>query len=388
MDGDRQVQFGRPKDDDDDDLEFRENINERLRHATVQAPTQVRQRTKFFSKLMATVAISVMQDALHEIIIMREINQIPQAHVDVDFVPLTEKYSAVEFNVERHVSTDKKFLAFRKFSRDLTWLEQVFNIVVTNLENDFYFDDLEKILADDALTREEETTLLASKEFNQRELGKLRLYMESERKDMTRMIQDLTERLGNVKDELNDNILENTIKIGYVTDWEKARHEQNKIVLDRNEKEYSGTAFDMNVEIDKENRVHDEMWMFLEGSLTEYQEDIEKWMEKYDRDMEEKEKEIQDMKIRTENLAEEHIALQAEYDRRQKEMDDFKAYKIQQKREAEELERRTNAATRIQSWWRGVMFRKGLGPFRRKKKKRGNDKKGSARGGSGRKNQK
>ena len=112
-----------------------------------------------------------------------------------------------------------------------------------------------------------------------------------------------------------DNILENTIKIGYVTDWEKARHEQNKIVLDRNEKEYSGTAFDMNVEIDKENRVHDEMWMFLEGSLTEYQEDIEKWMEKYDRDMEEKEKEIQDMKIRTENLAEEHIALQAEVKR-------------------------------------------------------------------------
>lgn len=57
-------------------------------------------------------------------------------------------------------------------------------------------------------------------------------------------------------------------------------------------------------------------------------------------------------------------------------MDEYKAHKIEMQREAEELQRQTEAATKIQAWWRGIMFRKGLGPYRRRK---GKGKKGSGR---------
>lgn len=34
-----------------------------------------------------------------------------------------------------------------------------------------------------------------------------------------------------------------------------------------------------------------------------------------------------------------------------------------------ELEKNTKAATKIQAWWRGMMYRKCLGPYRKKKMK-------------------
>jgi predicted nucleic acid-binding Zn-ribbon protein len=137
----------------------------------------------------------------------------------------------------------------------------------------------------------------------------------------------------------------------------------------------------MMIEIEKENRVHDEVWRFLEDSLEDYQQGIETWMEKYDNDMDEHEQAVQTIQVETEQQKEEYQRLLDKYNARQQEMEDYKEHKLQAQREAEELERRTQAAIKIQSWWRGIMFRKGLGPFRRKKGKgkRGGSAKHSAK---------
>lgn len=63
-----------------------------------------------------------------------------------------------------------------------------------------------------------------------------------------------------------------------------------------------------------------------------------------------------------------------QYSKREKQMNDYKQYKIEQERKREELERKNLAATRIQAWWRGTMVRKGFGKFRKKKEKKGKKK--------------
>jgi septal ring factor EnvC (AmiA/AmiB activator) len=119
-------------------------------------------------------------------------------------VPLDEKYNNAEHDVEVIIeSENEEFLTYRKFKKDLSWIEKVLRAVIINLQRSFYFDDLTKILNDDEMTREEEQTLLSSKKFNQSELRKLRQYMESERRELTSQIQKVTEELGNLKDELN-----------------------------------------------------------------------------------------------------------------------------------------------------------------------------------------
>lgn len=63
------------------------------------------------------------------------------------------------------------------------------------------------------------------------------------------------------------------------------------------------------IEIEKENRVHDEVWRFLEDSLEDYQQGIETWMEKYDNDMDEHEQAVQTIQVETEQQKEEYQRL-------------------------------------------------------------------------------
>ena len=58
--------------------------------------------------------------------------------------------------------------------------------------------------------------------------------------------------------------------------------------------------------------------------------------------------------------------------RRERFKREFLAYKAARDQQIEERARANAAATRIQSWWRMTMVRKGLGPYKRipKKKKK------------------
>jgi hypothetical protein len=79
--------------------------------------------------------------------------------------------------------------------------------------------------------------------------------------------------------------------------------------LKNKEDSFSETTRKMMIEIEKENRVHDEVWRFLEDSLEDYQQGIETWMEKYDNDMDEHEQAVQTIQIETEQQKEEYQRL-------------------------------------------------------------------------------
>jgi hypothetical protein len=79
--------------------------------------------------------------------------------------------------------------------------------------------------------------------------------------------------------------------------------------LKNKEDSFSETTRKMMIEIEKENRVHDEVWRFLEDSLEDYQQGIETWMEKYDNDMDEHEQAVQTIQIEAEQQKEEYQRL-------------------------------------------------------------------------------
>lgn len=62
--------------------------------------------------------------------------------------------------------------------------------------------------------------------------------------------------------------------------------------------------------------------------------------------------------------------------KRQEYIDEYKERKERERREYEIEQNRINSAIKIQAWWRGVMVRRHLGPYRRKKKGKKGGKKG------------
>lgn len=123
-------------------------------------------------------------------------------------------------------------------------------------------------------------------------------------------------------------------------------------------------------------------------------------MNVYQDELEKRDMDIYNLKARRELLGERFVALQKQYEDRKVAIAEWLAYKEMKRKEEAERLRLENAATKIQvkvfqkshghlfsnstftfaqAWWRGVMVRRCLGRYRKKKKK-GKGKKGGKKG--------
>ncbi|XP_021202609.1 dynein regulatory complex protein 9 isoform X3 [Bombyx mori] len=113
----------------------------------------------------------------------------------------------------------------------------------------------------------------------------------------------------------------------------------------------------------------------LKSQVEETLEKIEKWMSKYDRDMEgididmqRKKNHYQDMRdkrINFENTIEKHDLLMKQWINFKEEREKARIYR----------ENMTKSAIIVQAWWRGLLVRRRLGPYRVGRKRRGRKKK-------------
>lgn len=99
------------------------------------------------------------------------------------------------------------------------------------------------------------------------------------------------------------------------------------------------------------------------------------WINKYETESEQLDNEIHATKEKITEIKKKSDELKDIYDVRQKEMDDYYEIKRKQKEAFDLANLQWQSAVQIQSWWRGVMVRKGFGRFRRKKGKKGKGKK-------------
>ncbi|KAM4771320.1 dynein regulatory complex protein 9-like isoform 2-T2 [Rhinophrynus dorsalis] len=128
------------------------------------------------------------------------------------------------------------------------------------------------------------------------------------------------------------------------------------------------------VKMDEEIRVHVEIENFLRQHQQELEEKLEYWMEKYDKDTEEKQAELNSLKASRANdlILFQELALQyKEYEKVIIE-DRLEKEKLLKQKKQEKLE--LASVIKLQAWWRGMMVRKGLGPYKKTKSKKGKDK--------------
>ena len=103
-------------------------------------------------------------------------------------------------------------------------------------------------------------------------------------------------------------------------------------------------------------------------------------MEKYDADVEAKQHELDSLKAAKAHDLSRLQDLTQKYHDYDKVVQEDKQEKERLKRQEEKEQELLKSCTRIQSWWRGIMVRRQLGPYSKKKKK-GKKGKKSAKGG-------
>ncbi|XP_065163777.1 dynein regulatory complex protein 9-like isoform X1 [Atheta coriaria] len=181
--------------------------------------------------------------------------------------------------------------------------------------------------------------------------------------------QALNVQLGMLKDQYQDELWEQGVKLRYSTDWLQAQSKQHEIQLEKNAHDLKNQVDQLEKTLEQEHRVHDELEDFYSMKLGEYIQQLVYWVDKYEHDKNDYDQRIATIKSEHANLLERMTAAKELYASRQAEITAYE--EIKEKRRLEEIHlAHLNAnATKIQAWWRGMMVRCKLGPYKVKKSK-------------------
>ncbi|XP_049888063.1 dynein regulatory complex protein 9-like [Pectinophora gossypiella] len=115
---------------------------------------------------------------------------------------------------------------------------------------------------------------------------------------------------------------------------------------------------------DHEERVHKEICKAIELQINEREKASEHWRERYGVDTARMDVLLEEKRRQLSVAAAKHAELQALYDLHAGEIRSWLSFKEQRAARLAREERVRVSATRIQAWWRGVMVRRALGPFK------------------------
>ncbi|XP_013200821.2 dynein regulatory complex protein 9 [Amyelois transitella] len=335
------------------------------------------------TRFEGAIVASVLEDTIKELHIFMSCSnelQVAQALMNLD------KLRALKYQVEQPAECDeladidprklgseeyklKKLFADRNFICNV--LDETYLNIVSSKNYEVLVEKIQKILADKShrefLIQEECNNRLLKRDLN-RQCRQQRNHIKSATYDADCTITQL-------RTKVEDAALNAAVRSRYVTNWQVARTEQHHHLI--NEKESSKeTSIELfKQRFDQEQRVHAEIEMLTTIDTNDTLTKVEQWMEKYDKDIEAVDLKIQIMKNNhvvqkeqrehLEETIEEHDKLMKNWLKFKKDREDARLYR----------EKMTNAAIVVQAWWRGILVRNQLGPYKPQPKKKGGKKK-------------
>ncbi|KAL0272694.1 UNVERIFIED_CONTAM: hypothetical protein PYX00_005566 [Menopon gallinae] len=317
--------------------------------------------------LESGATISVLEDLLQELLILKYTIGAPVVSSwDFEYKNLQKRFSGAEAptRIFPEVDSTPDLTSSLKLQRDRQLLQFVITDTLSSLLGDGTFEAMYR--AGKALKQKsmDEQGLLEEVKKNTEYIREL-----MKKSDEKTRLNDLEERqrdslLYKLQDDIDDVKLRCRIEEQFVDKWEITRGKQNVMRLRDEEDSYRNQIEDLTTKMVLEKRVNDEMQLYIKSNQMELEEQLEEWMTRYDTEMERRENKILQLKYMRDQTEEEVKRLQSLFDARQNEMKEWIKFR-------NIWRRRTMASLLIQSWWRGLMVRKKLGPYKVKKKKPG-----------------
>ncbi|XP_053970753.1 dynein regulatory complex protein 9 [Hylaeus volcanicus] len=228
-----------------------------------------------------------------------------------------------------------------------------------------------KVLVESLIAHEKEERSLLAESDKLEEVG---AQLEKMFNDETIAIEEKKKRILNELAEEQRDIeklkLIADAELEYVTAWETARYEQNVLRGEMEIEKLERILNDRRVREKNEERVHNELTKFLTRETASFEEKSKELEERYVRERAMYEREIRRLRWEIKTRRKELEELEVEYRHNQEFIDAYLTEKETLRKEKEQKERARRSAIRIQAWWRGVMVRRKLGPYRPEEKKK------------------
>lgn len=273
-----------------------------------------------------------------------------------------------------------KIQADRKFLQDV--MEETLEEIVTSKS----FDSLVRAVDTEKEKKAGLQQTILKEEESRRLVKTLQRQLLEVKKEKESEIQQRNEMIAHLKDQLQEMKAKTSMEGKYIKKDAEVRVSCTQKRCQQAEGSLKEDLETLRYKIDEEARVNSEIETYLRQHHQILDEKLEYWMEKYDRDVEQKQHELDVLKASKANDLAKLQELTQKYSEYEKVVIEDRVAKEQARRQAEQELEELKSATKIQSWWRGTMVRKQLGPYSKKKKKKG--KKGKKSGKKGGKKKK
>ncbi|KAL0869339.1 hypothetical protein ABMA27_007596 [Loxostege sticticalis] len=198
--------------------------------------------------------------------------------------------------------------------------------------------------------------------------------MRQQRNHIKSVIYETDAHIDDLRTQVEDAHLYSECRSRYVDNWQRARTEQHLQTIKDTEKSPSESIEYYKQRTDHEQRVHSEVEVLINIAINETLEKVDKWMNKYDKDMEGIDLKIQIRKNEYQNMYEKRIGLEDTFEKHETLMKEWIHFKEEREKARLYREKMTKSAIIVQAWWRGLLVRRQLGPYKVTKKKGAADK--------------
>ncbi|KAG5680646.1 hypothetical protein PVAND_010140 [Polypedilum vanderplanki] len=258
-------------------------------------------------------------------------------------------------------------MVFVKLGNDVSRLRNILTETISDLDNTNDFKVLKVLIDTEIRLEAEEKSLIEQNAKSDRFYRFLEKKFDEDSKMFKSKVKEIDDRIAEVEGELNDLRVENKIKMQLLADWEKTRYGQIKFITENKEKQLSITSDNFKKDAQRELRLKHEIESFLENQTAYYEDLTRQWIEKYEKEVKQLDEQINETKDLMISLKIKYDDMVEQFNVREDEIQDYLEEKRIKDEAANRAETEYQSIVRIQSWWRGIMVRRGLGPYRRKK---------------------
>jgi len=265
-----------------------------------------------------------------------------------------------------------------KIQADRKFLHDVLSTTLKEIETHQTFETLVNAVNSEKEKKTELLDIVRREEESRKRVKQLQRALIDVRKEREVELQKRSEMIAHLKDQLQETKAKTAMESKYIKKDAEVRVSCAQKKCLKTEQELKDEIKELEHKLDDESRTNAEIESFLRTHHTLLEEKVEYWMEKYDVDIEAKQQELDSLKNAKAQDLSRLQELTQKYHEYEKVVQEDKVEKERMRRQEEKELEQLNACIKIQSWWRGVMVRKQLGPY--SKKKKGKKGKKSAKG--------
>nr|XP_020749283.1 IQ domain-containing protein G [Odocoileus virginianus texanus] len=257
----------------------------------------------------------------------------------------------------------------KKIQIDRQFFSDVITETMEELQEEGTFTNLLKALGKERESKMHFYDIIAREENGRKKIKSLQKQLLNVKKERQAEVQNRNEYIAHLKDQLQEMKAKTNMENRYMKRNTELQISQTQKKCSKTEELLLEEIEKIRLKTEEENQIHAEIEVFLRKEQQKLEEKLEFWMEKFDKDTEMKQNELNALKsAKASDLA--HLQELAKTIREYEQViieDRIEKEKTRKKREQDDLELRS--IIKLQAWWRGTVVRKEIGGFKMPKDK-------------------